>query len=797
MNTAQVRYHKIKVVFCILILAVACDSESPHEYLDEGKSLFFRGELESARVQFQNVLQTDPEQSDAYYYLALIDQKKKDWGGMITHLLDAVAVGPGNIEARNMLGKIYFLGGQYDKAEEQVDIVRHWDPENTVANLLRASVFYQRGHQREAMSVVEDVLKKQPHRAEALALKAKILVDQGLQNEADSVLQAAIEKNPQDLDLQYLSITFAIEQNHFLKAEKAYQILISRYPQDIRFPVALSELLIQTGRQDDAEKILRAAVKHMPEQTALKLNLIRLIESRDSERAEELIQNFIVTSRDNSALRFHLVENYIRRRLFSEARNELRYMIDLAGTGDVLRAKIKLAEIALLQQNLSEVHRLTSGVLREDALNTDMLMLRAAMNLKKRNADEAISDLRIVLRDRPNFEQALMFLAQAHLLRGDKASALKQWWRILNINPGNLAAIMPLTHHFIKRGEYNRAEHLLNKGMENPHRETALIELLIQVRVAKRDWRGAKQAVLRLKNSSEQQKNYWQGVIETRQGHVESAIRFYQAVLTETPGHRLSLQNLAQLYESAGKQDELIRYLESLLNKTSDSHALNQFVAEVFAGNRQWREAEKLLRVNIDQNGKDPQDFMTLARVYQKQGRLEEAEQTFLNGLENTGHNLKLMTGLAKFYIGKKAFLQSIEWYQKIIKADPSQDEAANNLADLLVTFQSETPASVDLALALVKRFENTPNPSLQDTYGWVHLKAGNVKRALSVLKKSSASSPPDARHLYHLSEAYLKNGDQKQALEALRKSLDLAKTQGEFIEINRAVERFSLFQNN
>jgi len=122
-----------------------------------------------------------------------------------------------------------------------------------------------------------------------------------------------------------------------------------------------------------------------------------------------------------------------------------------------------------------------------------------------------------------------------------------------------------------------------------------------------------------------------------------------------------------------------------------------------------------------------------------------------------------------------------------VVEKFPENDEAANNLADLLITYKGGDNNSIKQAQGLVKRFQNSSNPVTLDTYGWVQLKSGKSKEALIALKKSVSSVADDARVLYHLAETYQQLGDVKNALITLEKSLSLIETQGEFAEIANA----------
>ena len=71
-------------VVLILAIQVACNApeKSAQHYYQQGKALLEQGYIELAQIQFRNALQIEPKLSDAYYQIALIDEKKQNITGM-------------------------------------------------------------------------------------------------------------------------------------------------------------------------------------------------------------------------------------------------------------------------------------------------------------------------------------------------------------------------------------------------------------------------------------------------------------------------------------------------------------------------------------------------------------------------------------------------------------------------------------------------------------------------------------------------------------------------------------------
>lgn len=990
----------LKLSFACLIFSLfGCEEQGAESYIKEGAVLFEKGDLESARVQFQNALQIDPKLADAYYYMALIREEKLEWGGLLGNLLEAIAIDPTHLDAQIKLGQVYLSGGKLEKASEQVQKVIQLSPDNITVMLLDASVKLRGGLYAESLQIVDKILTKQPLMVDALGLKANILLAEHRDDEAITILNTAVEHYPNDRGLRSLRIRLQVDKDNYEGVIKDYEELIDLYPQDNALPSELADLLVTNGRGTDAEKVMWKAINAQPLEIELKLKLIRLVKDRDNEQVEKLLKGFIVQMPNNALFKFMLVDYYIAKQQFSKAEFVLQTILAMEDAKNKISdVKVKLAEIALLQQNVTQVESLAEEVLGIDVDHSDALMLRAGTRLNRGEIDGATSDLRLLLHNRPGFEPAMLLQAQISVLKGEAEVAVSQWRKILEINPNNLAALVSVLNQLATRGDYDEAERLLFKTDEAIKNEPRMLETLIQLKAYKKDWEGAKAVIEKLKAVSQanSQAKYWEGFLLVRQGQNLQAEKIYQNILVSDPEYLQALVALSQLYESRRRRpdlidflkrfttknptlasaldilasayiadqqwidaekvllkaselnsadmglklklisviqqlsgaraetalrgfiqdhpgeatlkfrlaayysdqkrysevealltplqsevqaekvrlqaqmalaqlawnkkeltkarnildktisdnskiaqrdvlmlranvlmaqgegngalvdlqtvlesrpdfepalllltqvyqkrtnrQELIVYLKSLLWKKPGSVTISRFLVLAYASDKHWIEAENLLQGLLRDTPKDEQLYILLARVYGWQQKIEQAEKVYQDGyVKLAGNTLQLLIDQASFYVFNKDASKAIKVYEKLLEVFPENDVAANNLADLLVTYQADYKESINRASLLVERFKDTKNPDIQDTYGWVVLKTGDSAKALNILKKAAAKIQKGARVHYHLAEAYRQQRDIKSAIMTLEKSLALSVEQGDFPEIGAA----------
>lgn len=141
------------------------------------------------------------------------------------------------------------------------------------------------------------------------------------------------------------------------------------------------------------------------------------------------------------------------------------------------------------------------------------------------------------------------------------------------------------------------------------------------------------------------------------------------------------------------------------------------------------------------------------------------------NGKADSPDFLKLLTAMTALRDLQGRYAEAQALYEEILKLDPDNVVALNNLAWLL----AYTPSgNRDEALKLIERAIELrgPNPALLDTRGTIHLRKGDTAKALEDLKLASANAPT-AAILFHLAQAYASAGKGSEAKDAMQRAND------------------------
>jgi len=238
--------------------------------------------------------------------------------------------------------------------------------------------------------------------------------------------------------------------------------------------------------------------------------------------------------------------------------------------------------------------------------------------------------------------------------------------------------------------------------------------------------------------------------------------------LEKSPKSIEPLMALATTLAAQGKFDKAVERVNQGLQASPNNGALHLLLGEIYTYQKKYAEAESAFRKAIQINAKVAGSYMDLARMYLPRNDAKAAVQALQQGLAAIPGESSLSNALAEIYQRTGDYDKAIAEYETILKLNPKADTVANNLASLL-TDKKGDKASLDRALELAKRFENSPSPMAQDTLGWVYYKLGQNDKALPLLQKAVEKVPQAQIFHYHLGMALYKKGDNAGAKQHLK----------------------------
>lgn len=767
------------LLFAWGLFACSSPTEKAEKYYQQGKALLASGDLVKARLEFQNALQIKNSMTPAWYGLAQIAERQGDWKTMYSMLQKVVELDAQHLDAQIKLGRLYLAGGQVDKALETSNLTMTQNKDNAEVLALRASVMYKLDDRKAAVELANAALAKDANNIDALLVLAN---DRLLANDpaaALAYLDRGLKVDERELALQLIKIETLDKMAKSDQAEQVYRRLIVLYPDTKAFRHALVQFLVRHQRVADAEAELRAIVAANPGDTSAKLDVVNFVRASKGKQAGLVeLEGFIKESPKDSQLRFAQASMYQAQGDDKAAEAVLRdIMTQAANPRDQTKAKALLAENLLARNERQAALALVEEILATDQRNEQALVLKASLEIEDGQLDQAIANLRTVLRDVPDSARAHLLLGKAHEAARAKELAGDHYARAFQASKKAPSYGVAYAEYLLRVGQAAQAEKVLGEVLKATPNYIPAIKLLAQARINQGDWAGAQRLADELRRRGDDKGRLADeilGVLYANRREFDQSVEAFKRVHASSPDEMQPIVSLVRAYMLGGKRNEALRFLDSVLKASPDNTGARLLAGQVYAASGEAEKAAAAFKQVIAKDPANPAGYLNLANLYVGARRLDDATQVIREGLRAAPGDFGLRMALAGVDESAGRIDDAIRQYEELLAKYPTSEIVANNLASLLSEHRSD-PASLKRAYELAQRLQRAEFAYFKDTLGWASYKVGKFAEAVPLFESATAQMPNVPVFHYHLGMAYLARGDKDLARKELQKTLELA----------------------
>jgi len=768
----------LPVIFCLAILG--CEEQRKGQFLEQGKVFFDQGNYKEAELEIKSAIQEDPSVSEAYYYMALLNEKAKKYKAMKANLLETVKLDPEKTKARLKLGKVYLLFNEIDNASKEIESVLVKNPEQLDALSIKASILIRQKKTEDALIIIDDILKKDPAHIEAISLKVVVLMRKKMLDQAVAVLTPAIQKNSENVSLHLLKIQLDSQLNDVDAVVKDYERLAELKPDSLQVKFTLAKVYQKANKPQKAENILKLMIDENPKLMNVKIALLDFIIATDEEKAMSQFDLFSENYKDDSEKLAVLAKWLISKNKTGKARDILGSALannDIDNQHKVsLNLLLAKMDIASKKYTQALVH--IDNALKENIDNTDAKVLKAGIQISLGKYNDARKLLKDILWQRPNMDQALSLLGGINEIQGDLDEAAGNYGNALKINPKNMQALNFIVSKEVAEGHTDYAIEILERALRLAPSQLVILTKLVELNGNEQKWDEAKQYIKRI----QVQKNgvllagYLKGNVLQKQKKCQEAILIYKALLEKAPWIKDALIGMAECHSQLNQQSKMSEYLDGLIDRHPNMSFPYILKSQLLSADRKYNEAISFVSGVLKKHDvKDVSIYLELGRLYSITGDMKSEQQTYLDGLKALPDNIAIMLRLASGYEKVQLFDKAVDLYEKILLINPQDNVSKNNLATLLLDHYGQ-PEDIKKAVHIVESFKQAKQPYFLDTYGWAKLKSGEPEEALSIFKQVIMLQPNVPVFRYHLAVAYNDLGDGLSASSELKQALYIGK---------------------
>lgn len=783
-NTAK-NVRGVLLAACFIGLS-ACSSpeEKADKYYQKGLALMEQGDLLKARIELQNALQIRPDMTAAWFALAQIAEQQGDWEKLFGLLNKVVDHDPQHLETQIKLGRMLLAAGRLDRALVASDLTLAMAPDNAEVLGLRAGVLFKLDDKAGAVAQAQAALAISPTNIDALVVLATERLAANDAPKAIEYLDRGLRVNDKNIALQLIKVQALESMDQTDSSEAIFRKLIALYPETRALRHTLAQFYLMHGRADAAEAEYRAIAAENPQDVQARLDVVSFIGTiKGQQAALEHLQAMAADDAGNNELSFALVTMQQERGDQRAAEAVLRAIIDRAGESrDALKAKGLLAGILLLSGDKSSAQTLIDEVLAGDQRNEQGLLLKASLAIDARQFDQAIADLRTILRDSPSSSRALLMLAKVHELTGSVELAQENYQKAYEAGRPAVQFGMAYAEFLLQRGQMARAEVVASEVLQAHANHVPAMQVLAQARINQGNWVGA-QAVaddMQALSGQAQAAEQIRGTLfAARQDYAQSIAAFRRAY-DAAPAEVQPMVSLVRSYLLAGKASEAKDFLSSVIQASPDNTRALLLLGELHASSQDEAAAAQVFQQVIDLQPQQAAGYVNLANMHVRAGRFPEAEAIVAKGLAQVPGDFELLLAKAGIFEVSGRVAEAIAAYEVLHRDHPGSDVAANNLASLLSEHGTDQ-ASWVRAYELAQRFRRSDVPYFKDTLGWASYRVGKVEEGLALIEDAVRQLPEQPIFRYHLGMSYAALNRKDQAREELQKALELSQRNSSF----------------
>jgi Flp pilus assembly protein TadD len=186
----------------------------------------------------------------------------------------------------------------------------------------------------------------------------------------------------------------------------------------------------------------------------------------------------------------------------------------------------------------------------------------------------------------------------------------------------------------------------------------------------------------------------------------------------------------------------------------------------------------------VSANAQNTDALLALGATLTRQNRLPEALDVLRRGQkvapDNPRTNLQLAVALEA--MGQKS--EAVPYYQTVLRRDPENMIALNNLAFALAEEDRELDQALTFAQRAKQRAPN--NDDVSDTLAWVYIRKRLNDNAILILKDLTGKQPKNPTYQFHMGVALAQKGNRPAARQSFENALKLNPAPAEAAKIRQ-----------
>jgi putative PEP-CTERM system TPR-repeat lipoprotein len=778
------------------------DKAVPDVLAARGDAFIFMGKRDEAKPMYELALKGSPDHPSGLMGLARLAVGERDVEGGNALAQKAVDKNPGNVEVLMFHSALLTALGKHDQALAALDKVLALQPQHRTAHIEKAHIKITQKDFVAARAELDAARKTTPGNLQLTYVQALVDFSEGKNTPALEGVQQVLKVMPDHLPSVLLAGAVQFNLGSLPQAETHLHKYVEAFPNNLYARKLLASTYLRLGRTADASATLAPAMTYAGEDPGfLALAGETALQGRDFKKATEYFDKASKLSPKTAALKTSLALSRLGQGDNEHAVNDLEESTKLDSSSTKAGTMLVLTEMRLKRYDKAlaaakemvahhpkdpAAHNLMGGVYLgkgdvasargafEQALAVQPGFFPAVSNLAQIALNEKKTDvarklyLDLLSKDKKNLGAMSALAAMAR--NEGKRDEMVQWQeKGVAENPDALPNVAELARTYLALGEKQKAVALLRNAVVAHPADVAILDALVQAQVANADYDGALESASKVAAMAPKaaQSFYRLAAVQVLKKNDTAAGEALKKALALQPDNLEAQLMQVDIALRAGKADQamlLAKEIQKQRPKESVGYAVE---GELYLAQRKLAPGLAALERALALN-KNAALFVKQHAVLMQLGRSKDAESRMAQWRKDFPNDQVVTMYAAELNISNKQFKPAIALLEPVVKANPGNAAALNNLA--WAYFEDGDARALATAEQAVKLAGKSP--ALLDTLGWILVAKGDTARGVSVLREASVLAPAASEIRHHLGEALMKAGDKAGARKELEKLL-------------------------
>lgn len=768
-----------------------------------GMAYLALGKREQARESLELALQAKPDYPEALIGLARLALAKRDIEAANRLIEQSTARNPEHVESWLFKGDLERAQNRIDAALAAYGQALKIKPDNVAARLARAYVEIGSGKLKEAQADIDGAKKISPNGLLVFYTQALLDFTQKKHATALESLQQVLRAAPEHMPSVLLAGAVQLALGSTEQAEQHLKKYLEQYPNNLYARKLLASALLKGGQAQRAIATLAPALKD----DAKDAHLLMLageahMQARDFGKATEYFEKANVLAPNSAQVLTALGMSKL-----GEGENE-RAIAELEKAAS-LDAKmgaqpgILLVMTHLRQKEYDKALTTVLKLEKEQPDNPIVHNLKGGVYLGRKELANARASFEKAVTLQPSFFGAVQNLAQLDMQNKQPEAARKRYQALLEKDKKNLQAMLALAGlglqqnnneeartwleravsehpdaaqpagllvaHYLRAGDRQKALTLASK-LQSTHPDNAqFLTILGEAHLAAGDQRAAlnsyeKLAVLQPESAQVQYRIA--GIHLALKDEAAAATALKKSQLLD-PAFLPAQLGQAGIAVQKGRHEDALAIARQVQKQHPKAAAGHVLEGDILMAQKKPEQA-----VAAYERGAalEPSGLLSvkLHSVLVQAGKHADADARVSRWLKDNPTDIRVRLYLANYQLVSRQTRAAIEQLQVVVKLEPQNALALNNLAWALS--EEKDPRAMQYAEQAYKLAPE--NPAVLDTFGWLLAQKGDTARGVGMLQKASGLAPAAADIRYHYAQALVKAGDKGKARKEIEQLL-------------------------